>query len=310
MSSQEKINFLTTAYNIPRSRIFNSRDSSFLPALMAATQKRGVDVVLNSLSGDLLHASWQCLAEFGTFVEIGRRDFIGQGKLAMERFESNRSFVGVDLQHLTNRRPWAVGDLQARAIQYWREGYIKPVLAQTFSAGKITEAFRVMQKSQHIGKLVVTMPKDPLKELPTEAVYEKVKVTSEDRAYLFVGGLGGLGRPIATWLAESGVKEIVFLSRSAASMLDDDPFVQELASLGCRATRVSGDVCNYDDVVRAIQSASKPIGGVLQASMVLRVSLLCPGGEKQTWDRQAALSANNFQTHRIPSSSTCHGLTG
>lgn len=274
---------------------------------MAATQNRGVDVVLNSLSGDLLHASWRCLAEFGTFVEIGRRDFIGQGKLAMEHFESNRSFVGVDLQHVTNRRPWAVGEMQARAIQYWREGHIKPVIAQTFSASKITEAFRVMQKSQHIGKLVVTMPEDPLRQLPTEAVYEKLRV-SDDRAYLFVGGLGGLGRPIATWLVERGVKEIVFLSRSAASLPDDDPFVQELALSGCRATRVSGDVCNYRDVVRAIQSAGKPIGGVLQASMVLRVSR--PWRCRRLMRDIGSIANAISKFRRTSSSSICRGLTG
>jgi hypothetical protein len=38
-------------------------------------------------------------------VEIGRRDLAGQGKLAMEVFESNRSFVGFDLMQLVENRP-------------------------------------------------------------------------------------------------------------------------------------------------------------------------------------------------------------
>jgi NADPH:quinone reductase-like Zn-dependent oxidoreductase len=78
---------------------------SFLPAILEATNQRGMDIVLNSLSGELLHASWKCVAEFGTMVEIGRRDFAGQGKLAMEMFESNRSFVGFDLMQLVTKRP-------------------------------------------------------------------------------------------------------------------------------------------------------------------------------------------------------------
>jgi NADPH:quinone reductase-like Zn-dependent oxidoreductase len=72
---------------------------------MRETNGRGVDVVLNSLSGELLHASWKCVAEFGTFVEIGRRDLLGQGKLAMELFESNRTFVGFDLLLFSKHRP-------------------------------------------------------------------------------------------------------------------------------------------------------------------------------------------------------------
>lgn len=271
VGNEEKTSFLVNNFNIPKSHIFHSRDTSFLPALMAATHHRGVDVVLNSLSGELLHASWKCVAAFGTFVEIGRRDFIGHGKLAMEGFESNRTFVAVDLQHLINQRPWLVGELQERAIAYWREGHIKPVIAAEFSATRVAEAFRLMQKSHHIGKIVATMPEDANQLLPSEPVYEPLRLR-EDRAYLFVGGLGGLGRSIASWLVEKGAREIIFFSRSAGLVRDNDLFVQELAVMGCRAIRVSGDVCEYEDVVRAIKSTGKPVGGLLQASMILRVS--------------------------------------
>lgn len=52
-------------FGFSRGEIFNSRDESFLPDLMRETQGRGVDVVLNSLSGELLHASWRCVAPRG-----------------------------------------------------------------------------------------------------------------------------------------------------------------------------------------------------------------------------------------------------
>jgi len=105
--SEEKVRFLQDTFDFPRERIFHSRDSSFLPDLMKATNNRGVDVVLNSLSGELLHASWQCLAEFGRFVELGKRDFNGHGRLEMDTFEANRSFFGVDLNAFrpSQRRP-------------------------------------------------------------------------------------------------------------------------------------------------------------------------------------------------------------
>lgn len=72
---------------------------------MAATDNKGVDVVLNSLSGDLLHASWECVAEFGVMVEIGKRDFRRRAKLSMEAFEANRTFVGLDLGQISQVRP-------------------------------------------------------------------------------------------------------------------------------------------------------------------------------------------------------------
>lgn len=60
----------------------------------------GVDIVLNSLSGELLHHSWDCVAEFGILLEIGKRDLIGRGKLALAPFEMNRSYAGIDLSHI------------------------------------------------------------------------------------------------------------------------------------------------------------------------------------------------------------------
>lgn len=87
---------------------------------MSATGGKGVDIVLNSLSGELLHTSWKCVAEFGVMIEIGRRDFVGQGKLAMEPFESNRMFVGFDLMQLVKKRPQMVQrSVEAQQICVW-----------------------------------------------------------------------------------------------------------------------------------------------------------------------------------------------
>lgn len=100
VGSDEKVQYLIETFNIPRDHIFNARDGSFLPALMGATNGKGVNLVLNSLSGELLHASWKCVAEGGRMVEIGKRDFLGKARLDMDLFEGNRSFFGVDLPTL------------------------------------------------------------------------------------------------------------------------------------------------------------------------------------------------------------------
>jgi NADPH:quinone reductase-like Zn-dependent oxidoreductase len=92
-------------FGIPRQRIVSSRTTAFLPEIMRETENRGVDMVLNSLSGELLHASWQCVAEFGKMIEIGKRDLVGRGKLDMDLFEGNRMFVGVDFAGIFAHRP-------------------------------------------------------------------------------------------------------------------------------------------------------------------------------------------------------------
>ncbi|KAL5002240.1 hypothetical protein BDV10DRAFT_181458 [Aspergillus recurvatus] len=86
-------------------RIFRPRNNTFLYDTLSATGGRRFDVALNSLSGGLLHASWQCVADFVMMIELGERDFIGKGHLAMETIEPNRTFTGVELGLICERRP-------------------------------------------------------------------------------------------------------------------------------------------------------------------------------------------------------------
>lgn len=72
---------------------------------MHATNGRGVDVVLNSLSGELLHASWQCVAAYGKMIEIGRRDILSHGMLSLSPFSEDRTFHAVNLANVSRDRP-------------------------------------------------------------------------------------------------------------------------------------------------------------------------------------------------------------
>ena len=72
---------------------------------MQITNGRGVDMVLNSLSGDSLHASWQCVAKNGKMMEIGKRDILEHGHLDLDLFGGNRSFHGIDLRALWSEMP-------------------------------------------------------------------------------------------------------------------------------------------------------------------------------------------------------------
>lgn len=105
VGTKEKVDFLAKSLQIPQERIFNSRDTSFLPSLMQATDGRGVDIVLNSLAGHLLHTSWECVAPHGKMIELGKRDFLTHGVLNMSPFLANRSFAGVDLMGVLKERP-------------------------------------------------------------------------------------------------------------------------------------------------------------------------------------------------------------
>lgn len=100
VGSSMKKRYLVENLNVSASNIFSSRDDSFIDGIMAATDGQGVDVVVNSLTGDLLHGSWRCVANFGRFVEVGKKDLTDAGRLDMDVFLKNATFTAFDLTEL------------------------------------------------------------------------------------------------------------------------------------------------------------------------------------------------------------------
>lgn len=109
VGSDEKAVYLMNELNIPRDHIFSSRNTTFVNDLMHQTKGRGVDVALNSLSGELLHATWRCIARFGIMVEIGVRDLLDAGKLDMTGFLASRSYCCVNILQISEEKPGLIG---------------------------------------------------------------------------------------------------------------------------------------------------------------------------------------------------------
>ncbi|KAL3443841.1 KR domain-containing protein [Aspergillus insuetus] len=98
-AGEEKKQYLVDAFGVDAGHIFASHDAGFAVGIRAATNGHGVDVVLNSLVGELLHESWRsCLADWGRFVEIGKRDIIDHGRLDMGCFARGTTFTAFDLK--------------------------------------------------------------------------------------------------------------------------------------------------------------------------------------------------------------------
>jgi hypothetical protein len=148
---------------------------------------------------------------------------------------------------------------------------VEPVT--TFEATNIQEAFRFIQKGEHLGKIIIEFPENA-DDLPTASVSQKLVVRG-DVSYFLPGGLGGLGRAISIWLASHGATNLIYLSRSGAKNIEK-AFFNELEELGCSAQVFTGDIGSLVDIENAVSKASKPIGGVIQMAMVLRVRVLYP----------------------------------
>ncbi|KAE8306529.1 hypothetical protein BDV41DRAFT_585593 [Aspergillus transmontanensis] len=255
--------------------------------LMRETNDRGVDVVLNSLAGKLLHASWDCVAEFGQMVELGKRDFLTHGTLSMSPFLKNRSFIAIDLVELTKKKPsltarFVTDNYRAprrtklilryrlirQLIELYKAGKVRPILPmKTFHAQEVQEAFRYMQAGLHKGKVIIRMPESP-SELHVMSIQCSMTFPS-DVSYILVGGLGDVGRVLARWLVRQGARELVILSRSTGRIERERSFIKELEAQDCQIIAIVGDVANLADVKTAVSSCTKPLSGVINLALSL-----------------------------------------
>ncbi|KPI35158.1 Lovastatin diketide synthase LovF [Cyphellophora attinorum] len=270
VGSAEKAEYLQTRFDIPADHIFGSRSTSFKDDLLRATNGRGVDVVLNSLSGELLDASWDCLAEFGLMLELGKRDMQDGGALRMANFSQNRGYRGVDLAHVVAERPELCASLMKDVTKILNMGLIEPLAPiKTYEAAEIEQCFRYFQKGEHMGKVVVTMPTNVNEASIVQPTRSPGVSFSADAGYLLVGGLGGLGQAVAVWMAEHGARHFVFISRTGRSTATD-AFFEELSAMGCAFDIVKGSVVDPEVVSNVVRMSRKPISGILQMAMELQ----------------------------------------
>ncbi|KAH8660627.1 putative polyketide synthase [Xylariales sp. PMI_506] len=270
VGSPAKIDFLTRELGVPKERVFHSRDDSFVADVMRATNGIGVDLVLNSLSGELLHASWKCVAAGGSMVDLGKRDFLGRGQLAMHPFVGNRAFFGVDLGVMIINSKEKLVPFLNQAIDLVREGKTFPLHPTTiFEVDKIQEAFRYMQKGVHMGRIVVRIPEDE-DALPRTLSVRKIAF-DPDACYLLAGGLGGLGQSILSWMVSHGARHLAVLSPSAGTQDRHQQFINELRELNCELRCFAGDVADLGFLREVVTNLSdRPIKGVVQLAMKLQ----------------------------------------
>ena len=110
-------------FGIPEDHIFSSRDLTFVQGVLRMTKGRGVDVVLNSLSGEALRRSWDLVAPFGRFIEIGKKDAQANGKISLSPYLRNVTMASVELPTMMRHRPALIRRLTADAVELWKGGY-------------------------------------------------------------------------------------------------------------------------------------------------------------------------------------------
>ncbi|KAK5993761.1 Highly reducing polyketide synthase cm3B [Cladobotryum mycophilum] len=265
--SEERRKFVREKFGIPANRILSSRNLDFGDQILELNGGRGVDVVLNSLSGDTLAASLGALASFGRFVEIGKKDILTNGRLEMKYFEKNISFSAVDLTLVAKDRSKMMSKLLRTCVKLVQErtlDMLEPITSAP--AAEAEKQFRAMQAGNHIGKLILKM--NSSQTLKVQPPKPKQATLREDGSYLVVGSSRGLHKDVVKYLAKLGAKRTILLSRSGAEETGMEQFTKDVQALGSELVILRGSIRDKSLLQRLKEASNDmPIRGVIQGVM-------------------------------------------
>jgi myxalamid-type polyketide synthase MxaB len=263
--------------------IMNSRTLDFADEIRRATGGEGVDVVLNSLTGAAIERSFSVLKPGGRFVEIGK---LGGGLPEEAARRPDAKYFTFELGALIARDP-AVSIRTGEQIRtLFETGVLRPLPMTTFPIDNAALAYRFMQQTRHVGKIVLTLG--------------ETSTIRGDASYLVTGGLGGLGLKVSDCLVSAGARHLVLAGRSGATDQAQSA-IEEMRRRGASVDIVQGDVSNPADAAAMIDACQRaaPLRGVIHAAGVLREALV----GNQSADSFASVMApkvrGGWELHRL-----------
>ncbi|MFM8749945.1 SDR family NAD(P)-dependent oxidoreductase, partial [Rhabdaerophilum sp.] len=248
---------------------YESRQERFAEAIRQ--NHGGVDVVLNSLAGPAMIASFKLLKAFGRFVELGKVDYLSNTHLGLRPFVRNISYFGVDLDELLAHDRGIIEEIMREISRRLVDGSFTQLPHRIYESHEIGTAFAAMQASEHIGKIVIKPPKAAMADIAA------LKPAMREGSYLVVGGTSGLGLATARWLSRRGAKAIVLASRRGAVEDGGEAIVAAMRAQGTRVDVVGLDV-NDPAAVEALIARMNhdfgPVRGIVHAAVLLEDGMI------------------------------------
>jgi acyl transferase domain-containing protein/NADPH:quinone reductase-like Zn-dependent oxidoreductase/SAM-dependent methyltransferase/acyl carrier protein len=251
--------------------VIDSRRGDFAEAVMDLTGRRGVHVVLNALAGEAIPMGLSCLAEFGRFIEIGKRDIYQNSRIPLWPLRHNASFHVVAMDAVFHGDEELTREMLSELAALVERRTLSPLPFRAFPAGRVDAAFRLMASGKHIGKVVVSFAEPFLvrRGEPLPAPFE----IKTDACYLITGAFGGFGKVLAQWLVQSGARHLVLTSRSGASTTEAENFVKTLEARDVEVVVAKADVGSSRDVRQVLElireKGAPPLRGVFHLAMVI-----------------------------------------
>ncbi len=239
------------ALGLDDTHIANSRTLDFKQRFRDASDGRGVDVVLDSLTGEFVDASLELLAKDGRFVEMGKADIRDADEISEKH--PGVAYTAFDLNDVGPER---IRAMLAQLVELFDGGALRLVPVRAWDIRHAPDAFRFMSQARHVGKLVLTMP----------------PAIDSQGTLLITGATGTLGGLLARHLAsQHGVNHLLLTSRRGEDAEGAKQLKADLEALGATVTIAACDVSQREPLQALLDTipAEHPLRGVVHAAGVL-----------------------------------------
>ena len=262
--SPEKRAFLKS---IGVQHVMDSRSLAFADDVMRITNNEGIDIVLNSLTGEFIPKSLELLRAGGRFLEIGKSGIWDASKVV--QFKQDIAYDVIYLGQILEDDPAFARRMFGSLLERLAKGRLKPPPLRAFTLQDAVEGFRHMARAKHIGKVVVTQPFDDT--APDAADVTPLKLDAS-ASYMVTGGLGALGLHVAKWMVERGARNLLLLGRRGPSPAARQ-IIDQLKVSGAFLRVHSCDVASSEDVRKLLDeftdSSMPPLRGIVHCAGVL-----------------------------------------
>ena len=188
----------------------DSRSLTLVDDVLRLTDGRGVDVVLNSVPGEMVRQNFRVAAEFGRIVDIGKIDIYTDGVIDLRPFDRNLTFAAFDLDRMLNFRPETVRARMTELVDRFDRGIYTHLDFRMHSVDAVAAAFDEVARPTRIGRVVLDLRTSSLELRPTIPSL----LVASDATYLVTGGFGAFGLATARWLVRADARHLVLLGRN------------------------------------------------------------------------------------------------
>ncbi|MGW8066856.1 type I polyketide synthase [Streptomyces ziwulingensis] len=266
---------------VPGERIASSRTLDFADAF-----RPGVDVVVDSLAGVFVDASLGLVRPGGRFVELGKADVRDAQEVAAAH--DGVLYRAFDLAEVAPER---LGEMLREVVDLLESGTLELLPRQVWDVRRAGEAFAVMSRARHVGKLVLSVP-----------VVAACGGGAGGGWVLVSGGSGALGGVVARHLVGvRGVRRLVLLSRRGERAEGVDGLVRELSAAGASVRVVACDVADRGALAEVVGGLPGGVSGVVHAAGVLDDVMVAGLSPERLRGVLAAKVAGAWNLHEVVS---------